>query len=441
MSFLKPRYANEHPAFSIANVELTVIGGSSVGTPVLLEELNAAVEKGELPKIHVRLYGRNQLRLERIRTYFKLKTGITKVTVSTHQNLKSALTDATHVLCQIRPGGMESRAKAERAALAAQIPGDEGLGPSGLAVFLLGRSVIQEVIDQCARHAPNAVFMQMSSPLGLFVALAQKTLAKPAFGVCELPSVTAHKVLDFIRSRTGLENLTYSLAGLNHQSWLYDFRDADNVDRTNEIITAINNPELVSIDPDVIQRMRAIPMPYLKLFFHKDREFAKQLKQPNTRGEDLMAWFNDLDHAYCDDHQPDTKRISSLLSGRNMNWYRDGIVPVLQKFISREDKTFPLNLANNGAIEGIDDTAIVEVLCKIGNGIAKPHKTTALPELPAQLTQRLVAYEQKSLSLPDKPTVQQLEDALALHPMVQQQNIRSAADHIRSVVLGAPNEV
>jgi len=436
VSFLPSRYTNECQAFSIDNVELTVIGGSSVGTPVLLEELSAAVAKGKIPNIHIRLYGRNQLRLERIRTYFKLQTGTTGVTVSTHKNLESALTGATHVLCQIRPGGMESRAKAERAALAAKIPGDEGLGPSGLAVFLLGRPAIQDVLNQCARYAPNAVFMQMSSPLGLFVALAQRTLPKPAFGICELPSVTALKVLDFIQSRTGLKNLTYSLAGLNHQSWLYDFRDADDIDRTNEIIAAIDDPKLVSIDPNIIQQMGAIPIPYLKLFFHTDRELAKQLKNSITRGEELMAWFNDLDHAYCDGHQPNLKRVSSLLSDRNMNWYRDGIIPALQKFTSREDQIFPLNLENNGAIEGIDDTAIVEVLCKIGNGVAQPYKTATLPKLPAQLTQRLVAYEQKSLSLPNKPTVRQLEDVLALHPMVQQQNIKSAANHIRSVVLG-----
>jgi len=209
-----------------------------------LDELSTAVAKGTLPKVHVRLYGRNQPRLERIQTYFKLRTGVTGVIVSTHQSLESALTDATHLLCQIRPGGMESRAKAERAALATKISGDEGLGPSGLAVFLLGRSAIQTVIDQCARSV-------------------------------NYPASLHSKVFDFIQSRTGLKKLTYSLAGLNHQSWLYDFRDTENIDRKNEVIAAIDDPELVNVDPNIIQRMKAIPMPYLKLFFHTNREFSK----------------------------------------------------------------------------------------------------------------------------------------------------------------------
>lgn len=416
-------------------MDLTVIGGSSVGTPVLLKELNTAVAKGELPETHVRLFGRNQLRLERILTYFKLQTGATGVSVSTHQDLESALTDATHVLCQIRPGGMESRAKAERAALAAGIPGDEGLGPGGLAVFLLGRPSIQKVIDQCARYAPNTLFMQMSSPLGLFVALACRTLPKPAYGICELPGVTAQKVLDFIRSRTGLEDLTYSLAGLNHQSWIYNFRDLKNVDRTSEILDAIDDPKLVSIEPDMMRRMGAVPVPYLKLFIHRDRELARQLGQSNTRGEELMAWRNELDHAYCDGLQSDPGRVSTLLRCRDMSWYRYGVVPALQTFVSREDQTFPLNLANHGAIAGVDDMAIVEVLCKVGNGVAKPVKTAALPKQPAQLTQSLVAYEQKSLDLPERPTVRQLEDVLALHPMVPRQSIRAAATQVRTVVL------
>lgn len=418
-------------------MDLTVIGGSSVGTPVLLNELSIAVAEGKLPKTHVRLFGRNQLRLEKVQAYFKHQIGTEGVTVSTHQNMKSALTGATHVLCQIRPGGMESRAQAERVALAAGIPGDEGLGPSGLVAFLLGRSAIRSVIDQCAHYAPNAIFMQMSSPLGLFVALATGHMPMPSYGICELPCVTARKVLKFIQARTGLENLTYSLAGLNHQSWLYNFRDSENIDRTNEILCAIDDPELVDIEPDMIRQMEAIPLPYLKLFIHGDRELTKQLGQQNTRGEKLMSWIDELDHAYCDGSEPDFHQVASLLGCRNMGWYKYGVVSALQKFIACKDQTFPLNLPNHGAIEGIDDAAIVEVKCKIGNGIAKPIRATTLPEGPAQLTQNLVIYEQNALELPDKPTVHQLKDVLALHPMVTQQSISSLANQIRTIAISS----
>jgi 6-phospho-beta-glucosidase len=419
-------------------MNLTVIGGSSVGTPVLLKELNAAVAKGDLPDTHVRLFGRNQLRLERVLAYSRLRNDTTCVSVSTHQDLESALTDATHVLCQIRPGGMEFRAKAERAALAAGIPGDEGLGPGGLAVFLFGRSSIQNVIDQCARYAPNALFMQMSSPLGLFVALACRTLPGPAYGVCELPAVTVRKVLNLVQSNMGLENLGYSLAGLNHQSWLYAFRDSEKTDRTSEILGAIDDPELVGVEPDLIRQIGAVPVPYLKLFIHRDREFASQFGQSSTRGEELAAWNNDLDHAYCGGLQPDCGQVSALLRCRDMSWYRYGVVPALQAFVSREDRSFPLNLENHGAIAGIDDTAIVEVLCKVGNGVAKPLKTAALPDWPAKLTQSLVAYEQLALGLPEQPTVRQLEEVLALHPMVPRQSIRAAAIQVRAVASALP---
>ena len=54
-------------------------------------------------------------------------------------SLPDALNQADIIVSQIRVGGMAARAQDEQMALEVGIPGDEGVGPSGLAAYLRGR--------------------------------------------------------------------------------------------------------------------------------------------------------------------------------------------------------------------------------------------------------------------------------------------------------------
>jgi hypothetical protein len=76
-------------------------------------------------------------------------------------------------MCLVRAGGMNGRARDEALALAAGVPADEGLAAGGLACFLRGRALISALAARCRSFAPSAVFLQMSSPLGLNVAITR----------------------------------------------------------------------------------------------------------------------------------------------------------------------------------------------------------------------------------------------------------------------------
>ena len=224
-----------------AALTLAVLGGSSPATPVLIEALRSSQRAGRLGEIEVRLHGRNLSRLQRVCDYAAQRLrneGLSAraLTLAPARTLSDALRHATHILCMVRPGGMVGRAHDESLARRARTPADEGLGVGGLSCFLRGRETIIGLAEACARSAPRAHLLQMSSPLGLNVALSRRVFGDRAFGVCELPLTTATKLRQLLPAEVCEQWHSHSHAGLNHQSWLYDFRDAAGRDVTAAVI-------------------------------------------------------------------------------------------------------------------------------------------------------------------------------------------------------------
>jgi 6-phospho-beta-glucosidase len=225
--------------------------------------------------------------------------------------------------------------------------------------------------------------------------------------------------------------LTYALAGLNHQSWLYAFKDSGGFDRTSEILGAIHDNDLVSVDSHVIADQGAVPMPYLRLYLHSSRELARQRAAPRTRGEELIQWSQRLNGLLKDPTEGNFRQALSLISLRKPDWYKDGVIPVLEALTSPSDTVVSLNVRNQGAIADISENAIVETMCLVRSGTAKPLGVPPLPPKPALLTRQLVDYEQAVLALPSVPSVLELEEVLSMHPLVPREGIRKLARSIQ----------
>ncbi|MGI9205024.1 MAG: hypothetical protein ACR2Q3_13500 [Woeseiaceae bacterium] len=420
-------------------VKLTVIGGSSPATPVLMLALSRAISKSELPPLRISLWGRNQRRLERINNYVDLArredpsyrvSSDANFQISCHDSLAEALSDATHILCQIRPGGMSARSLDEQLALNAGLPGDEGIGPGGLAAFLRGRQTMEDILAECSRTAPSAVFLQMTSPLSLMTGLTSDYYSETGFGVCELPTTTLRRISRHVEDRLGFGSLQPALAGLNHRSWFYGFRDQNGVDRTLDVLDAITDGDLVQVDPRIIRQYGAIPVHYLSLFLHSKRHVSRQRDARQTRGEELSDWSTQLDRAYCHGAEVDYRHVTKLLRDRNIDWYKEGVLPALKALLSSEPVRLPLNLPNRGSIQGVPDNAIIEIYAHVHDGAATPTAVPPLPELPGKLTRELVGYEQAVLALPPNPSPEDVHGVLTLHPLCRSGNFSELAAEI-----------
>jgi 6-phospho-beta-glucosidase len=334
---------------------------------------------------------------------------------------------------------MSGRAQDEAMALAAGVPADEGIAAGGLACFLRGRALISALAAQCRSLAASAVFLQMSSPLGLNVAITRSAFGHATYGVCELPLVTLKAVLAHVAPRIEGECVTARCAGLNHQSWLYAFADKAGCDRTAGVLDAIDTAELVDVEPDTIREYGAVPLPYLRLYLHVERVLASQASSP-LRGATLAAWTNSLDRAYRYASAERSETVRTLLAQRRMNWFNEGLVPVLETLQRDEASRVPLNVPCAGSLAGVPADSIIEVDCAVSRSGVYPLAAPAMPAKPLELTQRLAAYERAALQLPPRPTRRDLADVLSMHPLTPRDGVPELAralSMIRPVALSS----
>ena len=226
--------------------------------------------------------------------------------------------------------------------------------------------------------------------------------------------------------------MTARCAGLNHQSWLYAFADKAGCDRTADVLGAIDTPDLVDVEPDTIREYGAVPLPYLRLYLHTDRVLAAQARSP-LRGTALATWTNNLDRAYrCESDEP-TDTIRALLAERRMNWFHEGLVPVLEMLQSDEECRVPLNVPCAGSLAGVPADSIIEIDCSVSRRGAFPLPAPAMPAKPLQLTQRLAAYEWAALQLPPQPTSTDLAEVLSMHPLTPRRGLQQLARALSTI--------
>jgi len=418
---------------------LTVLGGSSPATPVLIDALRRSQRAGRLDAIEVRLHGRNFARLDGIAAYATRRLAreadgagapAPPLRVVPGKTLAEAFEGATDVLCMVRPGGMPGRAADEAIARAAGSPADEGLGVGGLACYLRGREVITGLAAAAARHAPRANYLQMSSPLGVNVELTRRAFGARAFGVCELPLTTAAKLARAVADQGG-GWATHHHAGLNHQSWLYDFRDAEGNDVTARVLEAIPAGSSLGVETAVIRAAGAVPVHYLKMFLHTEREVAAQ-RAAESRGHTLDRWSRRIEAALAAGAAGDAQ-VDALLAERRMDWFDEGIVPVLEALHGEGARSMPLNVPAGEAFPGASRDAIVEVDCEVSRHGVVARAVPALPDAPAALTRRLLDYERAVLALPADADEERLAEALALHPLAPRAGLREVARQLAAV--------
>lgn len=338
--------------------------------------------------------------------------GADPVRLSLARDLTRALAGCDAVICQVRAGGMAGRAGDEAMALAAGVPADEGLGPAGLANYLRSRPLLDRIGEAWAGACPEAVLFQLSSPLGLAVARLAGHGGQ-VVGLCELPLTTSAAVREVAEPELG--PLRHAHFGSNHQSWLYEFRDREGRDRTEEVIDLAAAADLLPADAAVIRAEKAVPVAYLRLHYQRGAVLAEQRSRERTRGAEVLAWALALDAAYLAEPGPDKARVADLLSRRRMDWHAKAVVPAMAAWAG----CGPAELVVN--VMGVAEEVAVELPCVVGGGTVTPLRQPPLPEGPGGLHRRLADYERAALALADEPLEDEIAEVLLRHPFVPDQ--------------------
>jgi alpha-galactosidase/6-phospho-beta-glucosidase family protein len=209
--------------------------------------------------------------------------------------------------------------------------------------------------------------------------------------------------------------LRHAHFGLNHCSWLYDFRDADDLDRTDEVIELAAAAAILPVNVEAIRTEKAVPVAYLRLFYERGAALAEQLSRDRTRGADVLAWSEALDAAYLSANGPDSTTIAHLLACRRMDWHDKAVMPAMSAWIGMA----PAELVVN--VMGVADGIATELPCQVNGGVVTPLPQPSLPPSPRELHSRLSGYERAALALVDAPDEDEIAEVLFRHPLIPDQ--------------------
>jgi len=383
---------------------LVVLGGSAVSTVQLIDAL-ADWPGGQARRpegLELVLHGRSW-RLEAVADACRMRAGATALPVSVRgeRDLAAALDGADLVLNQIRVGGLRARSVDESFPREFGIPGEETMGPGGLACAVRTIDALRPFWAQVAHRAPAALVINLTNPAGIVQQAARTETGLRIVTVCDSPL----GLLASVACRLGRPNddVRSRYVGMNHVGW-YVPADLGELDRLSDLADGL--------DPEMATLYGAMPGPYLRYYAHPDRLLATQRGTP-TRAEQLLVIQQETMNSYRQGALPATWQ-------RKAPWYGVAVVPLIDAWLNGTDRTLIIGLPNAGRVPWLASDVIIEgpVLAQ-APGRLEAQPVIALPDLPRGLLARHAAYERLAVqALTGQPTTAGLTRALLANPMV-----------------------
>lgn len=415
-------------------MKITVIGGGSSYTPELVEGLiarHASLPMAELALVDVEA-GREKVEIIAALSRRMLdRNGLEAVKVSVHFDADDAIRGSSFVLTQLRVGQLPARAADERLGLSHKLLGQETTGVGGFAKALRTIPVMLDIARRVERLAPDAWIINFTNPAGIVTEAVSRHSKAKIIGLCNVPVTMHHMIADMLKLPYGDVSLRF--AGLNHMVWVHQVLAAGR-DATDEVIEmlcdgeqlSMNNIKAIPWPPELLRALRAIPCPYHRYFWQTRTMLEDEMADADskgTRAEQVMKVEASLFKLYAD---PNLDKKPEELSQRGGSFYSEVAVQLINALHNNLGIEMVVNTANNGAIQGLPDDAVIETNCLIDALGAHPLAFGKLPPLMNGLTQQVKDFERLTIDAAVHGDKQKALLALVANPLVADVNLASA---------------
>jgi len=332
--------------------KLTVLGGSSIASPVLIQDL---LDRDDRPPFEVCLVGRTKPKLEKVAAACKaLAEGAEPELKINHEtDLTKGLAGADYILNQIRVGGYKARAYDERFPKQFGILGEETFGPGGMSNAKRTIPVVLEYCKAIEKYAPDALVLNLTNPNSFIQYAAVTYSSVNMIGVCDSPVGIGHSIAPAL----GIphEELSVRYTGMHHFGWVTQVFHKG-VDLMPAILKKIDDSAGLPVDAEIAKAMGGFPTSYFKYYYHNNRVFEAQSGQEKVRAEQLLEFENEIMAAY----DAAGGKVPDQLGQRGAHWYREIVVPVMLAHANGSDEVYILNMINGSTVDWMPENAIIE---------------------------------------------------------------------------------
>lgn len=380
--------------------KFTILGGSS---PFTIELINCLyhLEEGKVGPFELMLHGRNAANLKLVCSYAYHYLAQKKWSVKFTTDIDQALDNASIVLHQNRYGGFQGRLDDETLSRKLNLLADETLGPSGLQSAIRMAPDLKLLAKKIASYCPTALVINITNPLSIAVSLLHKQGVSNVVGICELPSTTVQKISESLA--IPFENLEWSYTGLNHRGFIHNLKI-----QGESLLTLFlekNSIGFGGFDASLIALLEAVPTKYFHLFLEN-----------NITSIDRATALQNLSSKIFEELSLNPLKSPIALKERNMDWYKMGLIPVLEAINSSDSKCVMLNKPGDNGLT-IESKFLV----------SKTQMVPAIPPkipLPVNLWMDVfLAHEKAVIDAAMEPSFQNISEALDLDPILSKHNI------------------
>mgnify|MGYP001509359058 FL=1 len=434
-------------------MKIAVIGGGGVRSVFLAKSIAARAE--EL-KINELVFMDNDEKKLRIYGTMAKKTSnliCSSLDFKITTNAVEAVENADYVITTIRVGGDDMRVKDERAALNMGVLGQETTGAAGLSFAMRSISALADYCELIKKHAKKGCkVFNFTNPAGVVSQTLRDMGYDFTYGICDAPSGMLRSFEKLYGAEEG--SAKGEIYGLNHLSYFTSIK-INGKEMIDEIIDndeAYEKTDLRYFEKDLLKSRKSVLNEYLYYFYYREKALANILNADKTRGEQIAEinrhmtaelekvdiendfetalgifehWYGERENNYMAS-ETGIKRKEPWkfdIFGKDDGGYAGVALKFIEIAISGKTDSMILCVPNNGAIEGLLDSDVVEITCNIDKNGAVPHRFGKVDEQNLELIRRVKNYERLASEAIRTKSREKAIEALTLHPLVNSYSI------------------
>lgn len=354
-----------------------------------------------------------------------------KITVTSTTDVEEALAEATFIVANFRPGGIEGLRLDEETPAKYGIYGQETTGLGG--TFFALRS-IPPVLDLCAKVesiCPEAWVVNYVNPVNFVADAIQRKTKVKSISICDgggnglkylLP-----ELLDVEPRR-----LNVRAVGINHHNWLMELT-VDGNDAYSMLKSAVNQ---LSEETDDYRKSISVfkeHARFLKQFLETYNAFpvniryvypyfnhSDALERYRAGGRSLFRMFSkDLPEHWENFEKMAKGQIPIYMDPAKHHTHvghGDIAVQIVTTIVANRTREFHVNIPNRGCITNLPYGAIVEVPALVDKSGITPLSMGDLPKGLVGLTSALITWQELSVDAALTGNKETLMQALLAHP-------------------------
>ena len=279
-------------------------------------------------------------------------------------------------------------------------------GPSGIFRFMRTLPPMMDIVRDMERVCPKAILLNYTNPMAMLCGAIQRSSFIPTTGLCHSVQGTAQMLGWWIGA--GLDEITYTCAGINHQAWYLEYK-VNGEDAYPRIYKAVTE------EPDVYNSEIVRNEMFLALGYY--------VTESSGHNSEYNWWFRkrqDLIEKYC---LPGTgwnpgayayilkeyQQNEATWKDQAKEWFaaetpidiergHEYAAYIINALMGGEMYKFNGNVPNTGIITNLPQGACVEVPVLVDKDGFHPIYVGALPPSCALLTQLSSGIEEMAIN-------------------------------------------